>query len=262
MKCIALAVLALAVALATSPAKAEEGDWVWAGGYFGVQGGTLLNSRASGNLTYNDPAFPGVTAANLFSDTSRQIDLSKSALAGLQFGWNWQAGTLVAGVEADMSYVDSRGSTLAATDLVLCPTPCTTWHITTDWHSLGTLRGRVGAALGPVLIYGTAGGAWARVRTSNQVECVGCSAFPWAWGTSNDNHVGLAYGGGVEWMITPHVTIKAEYLAANLGTASHTFVGQSYSGTTDRQLGPANYLRLSHGRLQPRPDISVRSRGA
>jgi hypothetical protein len=57
-----------------------------------VQGGKLLRSSVSGNLTYNDPAFPGVTVVNLFSDTSRQIDLSKSALAGVQFGWNWQLG--------------------------------------------------------------------------------------------------------------------------------------------------------------------------
>jgi hypothetical protein len=57
-----------------------------------VQGGTLRRSSVSGNLTYNDPAFPGVTVANLFSDTSRQIDLSKSALGGVQFGWNWQLG--------------------------------------------------------------------------------------------------------------------------------------------------------------------------
>ena len=236
MKCVAS--MALAVALAAGQAEAAEEDWVWSGGYFGAQGGTLLRSRVSGALTYNDPAFPGVTAANLFSDTSRQIDLSKSALAGWQFGWNWQLGPLVAGVEADMSYVDAKGSKDASTDLVLCPTPCTTWHITTDWHSLGTLRGRLGAALGPVLFYGTAGFAWAIVRTNNNVDCVGCTSSPWAWGKSNESHLGVAYGGGVEWMLAPHVTIKAEYLAANLGSVSHTFVGQAHSGTTVVDPGP------------------------
>jgi len=236
MKSIALT--ALAVALAVGQAKAgEKEDWAWGGGYFGVQGGTLLRSSVSGTLTHNDPASP-LTATDLFSDTSRQIDLSKSALGGVQFGWNWQLGSLVTGVEADMSYVDAKGSKDASTDLVLCPTPCTTWHITTEWHSLGTLRGRLGAALGPVLFYGTAGLAWALIRTNNSVDCVGCTASPWAWGKSNESHVGLAYGGGVEWMLAPHVTIKAEYLAANLGSVSHTFVGQSHGGTTVVDPGP------------------------
>src|SRR5262245_49251744 len=134
MKSIALT--ALAVALVAGQAKAgEKDDWTWGGGYFGVQGGMVLHSSVSGNLTYNDPASPGSTAASLFSDTSRQIDLSKSALGGVQFGWNWQLGSLVTSVEADMSYVDAKGSTDAST---ACPTPCTTWHITTEWHSLGT----------------------------------------------------------------------------------------------------------------------------
>ena len=48
---------------------------------------------------------------------------------------------------------------------------CTTWHVTTDWHSLGTLRGRAGIAAGPVLFYGTAGLAWAIVKTDNKVDC-------------------------------------------------------------------------------------------
>jgi len=243
---IAVAVAAL-VAL-TNGALADDLPPPWAGFYVGGQGGQLLNARVSGNLGYNDPAFPGVGAADLFSAVSRQMDLSHSVLFGLQGGYNWQAGFLVAGVEADMSYVAAKGSMDAGTDLVTVAgacslgsppgAPCTTWHITTDWHSLGTLRGRAGIAAGPVLFYGTAGLAWAIVKTENKVDCVGCTASPWAWGASNESHFGLAYGGGVEWIVFPHVTIRAEYLAANFGAVNHTFIGQAYSGTTVVSPGP------------------------
>src|SRR5262245_59264933 len=61
---------------------------------------------------------------------------------------------------------------------------------------------------------------------------------PWAWGTANESHFGLAYGGGVEWIVFPHVTIRAEYLAANFGSVNHNFIGQAYSGTVQVSPGP------------------------
>ena len=234
---VRIAAAAAALVALMNGALADDQQPPWAGFYVGGQGGQLLNARVSGNLSYNDPAFPGIGAADLFSPVSRQADLSKSALFGIQGGYNWQAGFLVGGIEADMSYVDAKGGFDAVTNIGPC-IGCTTWHVTTDWHSLGTLRGRAGIGLGPVLFYGTAGLAWAIVKTDNKVDCVGCTASPWAWGTANESHFGLAYGGGVEWIIFPHVTIRAEYLAANFGSVNHNFKGQAYSGTVQVSPGP------------------------
>jgi hypothetical protein len=82
----------------------------------------LLSIAAeSGTLGYSVPGAPSITAANFFSNTDRSIGLGKSALAGVQVGWNWQAGLLVAGVEADMSYVGAKGEADAIIDVVACP---------------------------------------------------------------------------------------------------------------------------------------------
>jgi len=229
-----IAVAAAAVVALVNGALADDQQPPWAGFYVGGQGGQVSNARVSGNLGYSDPvSFPGISAADLFSPVSRQADLSKSALFGIQGGYNWQAGFLVGGVEADMSYVDAKGGFDAVT-----LDGNTTWHVSTDWHSLGTLRGRAGIGLGPVLFYGTAGLAWALVKSENKVDCVGCPLSPWAWGTSNESHFGLAYGGGVEWIVFPHVTIRAEYLAANFGSVDHNFKGQAYSGIVPASPGP------------------------
>src|SRR5215831_2324132 len=103
-----IAVAAAALFVLVNGALADDQQPPWAGFYVGGQGGQLLNARVSGNLGYNDPAFPGIGAADLFSPVRRQADLSKSALFGIQGGYNWQAGFLVGGVEADMSYVDAK----------------------------------------------------------------------------------------------------------------------------------------------------------
>ena len=111
-----IAVAAAAVVALVNGALADDQQPPWAGFYVGGQGGQVSNARVSGNLGYSDPvSFPGISAADLFSPVSRQADLSKSALFGIQGGYNWQAGFLVGGVEADMSYVDAKGGFDAVT---------------------------------------------------------------------------------------------------------------------------------------------------
>src|SRR5262245_1794313 len=104
-----IAVAAAALFVLVNGALVDDQQPPWAGFYVGGQGGQLLNARVSGNLGYNDPAFPGIGAADLFSPVGRQADLTRSAIFGLQGGYNWQAGFLVGGVEADMSYVAAKG---------------------------------------------------------------------------------------------------------------------------------------------------------
>jgi opacity protein-like surface antigen len=86
---------------------------------------------------------------------------------------------------------------------------------------LGTLRVRLGLAAGPVLFYGTVGGAWAIIDTSNYMSC-GLCVYNGVSAHENMSHFGLAYGAGIEWMLGKHLTIKAEYLNASLGSVTHT----------------------------------------
>lgn len=216
-------VAALVFAATIVDARAEPAG-PWTGFYIGVHGGQVAAAEA-GTLGYNDPAFPGITAADIFASTSRSIKAT-GWLGGLHAGYNYQAAWLVFGVEADMAHVDVTGTTSATSVDTF-----TTWSITSKFHSLGTLRGRLGLAAGPVLLYGTAGLAWALVDTSNAWTCVGCPVAPWGEGKSNESHLGVAAGGGIEWMISEHWVVRAEYLFMSFGSVGHTFVGTAHSGT-------------------------------
>ena len=71
------------------------------------------------------------------------------------------------------------------------------------------MRGRVGYAWDRVLVYGTAGGAFANVQAA-----AGFLPF------SNSTQVGWTAGAGVEYAFAPNWTAKVEYLFVDLGNAS------------------------------------------
>ena len=99
-------------------------------------------------------------------------------------GYNMQSGQMVYGGEADLNYsgIDSSNAGLTAKQGVN-----------------GSIRGRVGYDLNPVLVYGTAGVAVQQSKASDA--------------TSSDKRTaaGLTVGAGVETLVTNNITARAEY---------------------------------------------------
>jgi outer membrane immunogenic protein len=113
-------------------------------------------------------------------------------LAGGQIGYNWQAGRLVYGVEADISssWVDGSGGN----------NDCCGHSI--NW--LASVRGRAGITGfdNRTLFYVTAGAAWADVDYSSI-------------GSFSDTHFGWVAGAGIERALTPNLSARVEYLYYN-----------------------------------------------
>jgi outer membrane immunogenic protein len=112
-------------------------------------------------------------------------DGSGGTLGG-QIGYNWQTGRLVYGIEGDLSAAWIDGGTGCCDHSV-------------NW--LASIRGRLGLAVNDnrTLLYATAGGAWA------DIDYNGLASF-------SDTHSGWVVGGGIEHMLTPHMSVRAEYL--------------------------------------------------
>jgi outer membrane immunogenic protein len=113
---------------------------------------------------------------------------------GGQIGYNWQRGSLVFGVEADISGTGIEGSTA-------CPNPAADCSHAINW--LASVRGRLGVAANAnrTLFYATAGGAWADV----DYGATGRPGF-------SDTQFGWVAGGGIEHMLTPKLSARVEYL--------------------------------------------------
>lgn len=172
----------------------------WTGAYVGVNGG-----YGWGTLNYDPISLP--RPAGSF-DTS-------GWLGGLTAGYNYQTGQLVIGVEGDIDASSIKGVGAAFDPLSATPT-----LPSFDLNWLGTVRGRVGVAVDSFLIYGTAGVAVGGM-SGGLTNVTGGGDDRTASGTQT----GWVAGVGVEAAVAENITVKAEYLYTDLGTADYTFTG-------------------------------------
>lgn len=168
---------------------------MWSGLYLGVHGG-YGSANASGT------SLDGV-------------------LGGAQLGYNAQvAGNLILGVEADISGADISHTDSATLFGVVATASAHT-------YALGTARGRVGFAFNNFMIFGTGGFAWAVNELKGTVGGIGLS--------ESHLHTGYTFGAGLEWMIMPAWTARAEYLYANFGGESY-FAGAVTTGRIEANI--------------------------
>jgi outer membrane immunogenic protein len=240
MKAFCIAGAALA-ALVASPATAADmpvkaaihktpalAPLSWTGFYVGGNGGYGWGDRTA-NLNPGD--FTAGVATSAVAGGTRPpmapFDLH-GGLGGLQGGYNWQFDrSWLVGIEADYDWARIRGTGTSAFFLNGLPS---TFQVTQNVTSFGTVRGRVGwLAIPSLLVYGTGGFAYGRVTESQTVVggatlATAISGFacgpglPCFVGSSSRNLSGWTVGTGLEYALWEHCTVKAEYLYVNLGS--------------------------------------------
>jgi outer membrane immunogenic protein len=197
-----------------------ECDFTWTGFYAGLNAGY---GWGNGN-TFFHPLPDPVT----FFDLNPQ-GLSPDQngfVGGGQVGFNWQWNKwLVLGVETDFQGSDMEGSKtrfgfndITGTPNFAAPDSFITTHQRTQWF--GTARGRIGfAPLCRLLIYGTGGLAYGNIDYSANTSFENGITYPVNFTETN---VGWTGGGGLEYAISHHWSVKAEYLYYDLGDESRT----------------------------------------
>lgn len=212
------------------PAIAAQPSWtgLYFGGHVGwATGGWDLNLSAPGSWpVYYDSEFIPAT---------RSVD-DDSWLGGLQIGFNRQHGSIVWGVEADVSWTDlnANGSFTDKPNGACAPNPCTKWDVNTSMDVFGTVRGRLGVLVSPqLLVYGTGGLAWgqADIKVAATHNPLGVTE-PGPRVSGEYNHIGWTAGGGAEWMFAPDWTLKAEYMYVDLGKEKYVPTGTTTPTST------------------------------
>jgi outer membrane immunogenic protein len=189
---------AFAADLATKAPRmlAPEPMMTWTGFYLGLNAGAAWNN-ASATWGFNGNgggAGPG------------SAPLSQSlGTVGIQGGYNYQVNQmLVIGAEGDISG--------APFSTVRKGFNATKGSVDGQMTGLASLRGRVGLAFDRTLVYVTGGVGWVHGNYAENSKKVSGSFF------DSTSTAGVV-GGGVEYKVTPKVTIGAEYLAyLNSGT--------------------------------------------
>ena len=194
-----------AVALLLSGASAFAGDWN--GFYAGLSVG-----RGSTSDAFN---FTGTGTGS--------TDSGKGTVGGAQIGYNWQNSSILAGLEADYLFSGVSGSSP-------CPNPA--FSCGEKVNGLGSVRGRLGWVVAPpALIYFTGGIGWANTQWSTQNVNTGAQ-----FGSASSTPAGLVLGGGAEFKLAQHWSLKGEYLHYNFGKYTAPAGTLSATSPTDLKL--------------------------
>jgi outer membrane immunogenic protein len=169
----------------------------WTGFYLGLNAGYTFG-RATGTDAGDNQQPP----VGWYGVGNRFTANTSGFTGGAQAGYNWQAGNIVAGLEADLGYLGARGTFLYGGD-----TP-----LTSRGGLFGTLRGRLGVAADRALIYVTAGGIGANIDAD--VSRPQTNFF----GTHTGTQFGWTVGAGIEYAVAQNWSLKAEYLYYDLGS--------------------------------------------
>ncbi len=186
--------------VAPSFAAPPPGPYSWTGPYLGAEGGYGWGSSSQTDAGL--PPAPPLPPPPTIGDGSFGVG---GGFIGGTAGYNWQAGPWVLGIEGDFSWANITGS--SQTCGFAPPHGCGT-----TLQDFGTLRGRVGYAMGPMgtwMPYVTGGLAVGEVQAWDALTPASGSTFRAGW----------TAGGGIETVIAQNWTFKAEYLYMDLGSA-------------------------------------------
>jgi outer membrane immunogenic protein len=212
----------------------------WAGFYVGVNGGYGWSGTDS---TVYAEAIYGLNLVNPTAATSALQSYQKNgAFGGGQIGYNFQRGQFVYGVEADIQDAGIRGSgsaSVTANDTASGTSVSSNTYRNSGMDWFGTVRGRLGYAVGNTLIYGTGGFAYggfsgkASTTMSWQVQgyLPGSQTYSVDTGATR---TGYAVGAGVEHALTPQWSVKAEYQFLDFGSS------EGYAGLHAYLFNPVN----------------------
>ncbi len=176
-------------------------SFTWTGLYAGLNAGYAFGQ-------FNDN--------NIGGNRFRKAD---GFVGGGQIGYNYQINQIVLGVEADgqLSQFDAKANPINARG-----------YGKGEVGYFGTVRGRLGYAMGRTMIYGTGGWAYGQAKVST-VPGVAINALA----SDKNNLSGYALGAGVEHALTNNITVRGEYMYVDLDKKAYflpnTKVGTDFS---------------------------------
>jgi outer membrane immunogenic protein len=197
------------------PGGFKDGPYApsWAGFYGGVNGGFGWES-SDANLSGATfpvqicgvggcpPPIPPIPFANKSGPGL--------GFAGGQMGYNFQRSNVVFGVEADIQGSAVQDSVTVASNGIDTATA------SSELNWFGTLRGRIGYGFDRSLVYFTGGLAFGGVKDTLSTTFSKTLVF-------DGTKTGYTLGGGVEYLLAPSWSVKAEYQYLDLGGDTLSF---------------------------------------
>ena len=204
---LGIALLALAATSASAGGPGDRGSlkddrpFSWSGFSIGVHAGHGFEGAGDQR---------NITDGLGFIDRDFNSVKMEGAFAGASLARDWQTGNVVVGIVADISKSDFSGFSIPDGNIQNDDG----FETKIDWF--GTVRGKLGYASGPYLLYATGGLAYGRVKaTQGDVDN---GTFDSAGVvTGRETRLGWAAGGGIDVAVGSNLILGVEYLYVDLG---------------------------------------------
>ncbi len=185
-----------------APPMPYVAGWSWSGCYIGGNvGGDWARTRVTDVGTPAGVAFAGAGVAG------QSFDVRSSGITGgAQVGCDWQAGTIVWGIEGDVGGMGIRGSALD-------PGTASNTMVGINSGIYGDIAGRIGIAAGPALFYGKGGVA---LFGGREVFSTNSAAF--ISNSDTGTFTGWVAGAGIEYHLQGNWSARLEYQHFGFGT--------------------------------------------
>lgn len=199
----------------------------WQGPYVGVHVGYRwgdANLTAPG-FTFQAPADPG----GIFTSAARAESYSPNGLVGgAHIGYNFliQPSWLV-GIEADVTA--AAGSETATANFLSTDGVAAVRTSRARLGTQGTIRGRIGYAAGPWLVYATGGAAFTQLKWSDTIVVSPPFATTFAAAASK-TLTGWTIGGGGERAVNSYLSVRVQYLYEDFGAQTVPLAATSQTG--------------------------------
>jgi outer membrane immunogenic protein len=180
LNALKLAVAVAALVATGSAAQAQSKASLWEGVYIGVNAGAEFGK---------------------YNFIATDINNPRGIIGGVHGGYNWQAGSMVYGIELDADFSGAKKSADYRTGGVNV-------NLQTSNPFLGTIRGRLGYASGATMFYATSGLAYGTAKVEASARAAGIAAS----GSTSDTHAGYAVGLGAEYAFSSSMSLRVEGL--------------------------------------------------
>jgi outer membrane immunogenic protein len=192
-----------------SPIYIPPPTFTWAGAYLGITAGYANGFHSYDDLGGAFLGYPGLSN-----------DQSNGFAGGGTLGFNLQTGSLVYGLEADLSWLSNKSTYVDPNGAINNFYPSETNRL----NDLGTVRGRLGLAVDRTLFYFTAGVAMGEVANTVLYNSTKFPTFNTPSFNIDSTRVGWVVGSGLERALTPNLTVKGEAIYAQLNAATANWV--------------------------------------
>jgi outer membrane immunogenic protein len=210
------AVAACAAAVIATGASAggslkDDRPFSWSGFSIGVHTGYGFEGSGDQNNKSDTLGF----IDNFFNGVKSGVK-TEGQFVGVSLARDWQSGHFVYGILVDISKSDFKGFSIPDGN-----TDNDGFETKIDWF--GTVRGKLGYASGPYLLYATGGLAYGQVKaTQGDVDPPGNFDPGTGVVTGKETRIGWTAGGGVDVAVGSNLVLGVEYLYVDLGDDAMT----------------------------------------